>query len=63
MKEKIYIIKVGKVYLANDFDNIGKYNLCDDPTKGIKIYTNEDHAKHIAEKIGGEVMVLKEGEV
>lgn len=60
MTDNLYIVKVGKVYLSNDFDNIGKYTLCANPTKGIKMYTDEAIAGHIADKLGGEVMTFKE---
>lgn len=60
MTDNLYIVKVGKVYLSQDFDNIGKYTLCANPTKEIKMYTDEATAGYIADKIGGTVMTFKE---
>ena len=60
MTDNLYIIKVGEVYLSHDFGRIGKYTLCANPTKEIKMYTDEVIAGHIADKLGGEVMTFKE---
>ena len=60
MIDNLYIVKVGKVYLSHDFDRIGKYSLCANPTKEIKMYTDEATAGYIADKLGGEVMTFKE---
>ena len=60
MTDNLYIIKVGEVYLSHDFGRIGKYTLCANPTKEIKMYTDEVIAGHIDDKLGGEVMTFKE---